>query len=82
MSDDAGPSLDLPQPGPAPAWTCPSLDLIARQLQLVLADVGSFRDDICALAAIAVRQGHTLSALLAEVRAFAPTQTTASDSQG
>ncbi len=60
----------------------PSLDLIARQLQLVLADVRRLRDDTRVLTAIAMRRDHTLSALLAEVRAFAPAQTSASGSQG
>ncbi len=54
MSDDASPDLNL----------------IARQLRLVLSEMGSLRDDMNVLTAIAMRQDHTLSALLTEVRAM------------
>jgi len=54
MSDDASPDLNL----------------IARQLRLVLSEMGSLRDDMNVLTAIAMRQDHTVSALLTEVRAM------------
>ena len=54
MSDDASPD--------------PSL--IARHLRWVLFEMGSLRDDMNVLTAIAMRQDHTLSALLTEVRAM------------
>ncbi len=54
MSDDASPDLNL----------------IARQVGLVLSEMGSLRDDMNVLTAIAMRQDHTLSALLTEVRAM------------
>ncbi len=54
MSDDASPDPNL----------------IARQLRLVLSEMGSLRDDMNVLTAIAMRQDHTLSALLTEVRAM------------
>lgn len=54
MSDDASPDLNL----------------IARQLRLVLSEMGSLRGDMNVLTAIAMRQDHTLSALLMEVRAM------------
>ncbi len=54
MSDDASPD--------------PSL--IARQLRWVLFEMGSLRDDMNVLTAIAMWQDHTLSALLTEVRAM------------
>ena len=54
MSDDASPDLTL----------------IAWQLRPVLSEMGSLRDDMTVLTAIAMRQDNTLSALLTEVRAM------------
>ena len=54
MSDDASPDLSL----------------ISRQLRLVLSEMGSLRDDTNVLTAIAMRQDHTSSALLTEIRAM------------
>jgi hypothetical protein len=48
----------------------PDLSLIARQQHQVLAEMGSMRDDLAVLTAIAMRQDGTLSALLNEVRAI------------
>jgi hypothetical protein len=50
--------------------TTPDLSLFARQQRQLLAEVGSIRDDIAVLTAIAMRQDGTLSALLTEVRAM------------
>jgi hypothetical protein len=50
--------------------TNPDLGLIARQQRQILAELGSVRDDMNVLTAIAMRQDHTLSALLTEVRAM------------
>lgn len=47
-----------------------SLDQIARQFGLVVAEVGGLRGDINVLTAIVVRRDHTLAALLTEVRAL------------
>ncbi len=46
------------------------LSFIARQLRQVISDVGSLRDDVNVLTAIAMRQGGTLSAMLTEIRAM------------
>lgn len=46
------------------------LGLIARQQRQILAELGSVRDDMNVLTAIAMRQDHTLSALLTEIRAM------------
>jgi hypothetical protein len=48
----------------------PDLSLIARQQRQLLAEMGSSRDDLAVLTAIAMRQDGTLSALLNEVRAM------------
>jgi hypothetical protein len=50
--------------------TSTDLSLLARQQRQLLAEVGSIRDDIAVLTAIAMRQDGTLSALLTEVRAM------------
>jgi hypothetical protein len=54
MSD--GTTLDVP--------------LLARQQRQILSEMGSVRDDLGVLTAIAMRQDETLAALLAEVRAM------------
>ena len=54
MSDDAAPDSSL----------------ITRQQRQILTDLGSIRDDLSVLTAIAMRQGATLTALLTEVRAM------------
>ena len=48
----------------------PDLSLIARQQRQILAELGSMRDDMAVLTAIAMRQDGTLGALLNEVRAM------------
>ena len=50
--------------------TSPDPGLITWQLRLALSEMGSLRDDLNVLTAIAMRQGYTLSALLTEVRAM------------
>ena len=50
--------------------TTPDLTLLVRQQRQLLAEVGSMRDDLAVLTAIAMRQDGTLSALLTEVRAM------------
>ena len=50
--------------------TTPDLTLIARQQRLILSELGSMRDDMAVLTAIAMRQDGTLGALLTEVRAM------------
>jgi hypothetical protein len=50
--------------------TTPDLTLLVRQQRPLLAEVGSMRDDLAVLTAIAMRQDGTLSALLTEVRAM------------
>jgi hypothetical protein len=45
------------------------LNFLARQLQRVVAEVGSLRDDMQVLTPIVLRQGGTLTALLQETRA-------------
>ena len=49
----------------------PEIDLayIARQQRQIITDVGSLRDDLAVLTAIAMRQDGTLTALLTEMRA-------------
>ncbi len=54
MSDD--PSFDL--------------SLIARQLRLIPSEMGSLGDDMNVLTTIAMRQDHSMLALLTEVRAM------------
>ena len=46
------------------------LSLLARQQRQILTEMGSMRDDLAVLTAIAMRQDGTLAALLAEVRAM------------
>jgi hypothetical protein len=53
--------------GDAPA---PDSGLIVRQLRTTLSDLGSLRDDVSVLTAIAMRLDATLTALLTEVRAM------------
>jgi hypothetical protein len=48
----------------------PDLTLIARQQRQILTEMGSMRDDLSVLTAIAMRQDATLTALLTEVRAM------------
>ena len=51
--------------------TSESIDLnfLARQLQRVVTDIGSLRDDMQVLTSIVLRQDGTLTALLQETRA-------------
>jgi hypothetical protein len=46
------------------------LTLLARQQRQILTDLGSVRDDVAGLTAIALRQDGTLTALLSETRAM------------
>ena len=46
------------------------LGLIAQRQQRILTELGSMRDDLSVLTAIAMRQDGTLTALLTEVRAM------------
>jgi hypothetical protein len=48
----------------------PELSLIARQQGIILSELGSMRDDLAVLTAIAMRQDGTLGALLTELRAM------------
>ncbi len=48
----------------------PDLTLLARQQRQILTELGSVRDDLAVLTAIAMRQDATLSGLLNEVRAM------------
>lgn len=48
----------------------PDLSLLARQQRQILSEIGSMRDDLAVLTAVAMRQDGTLSALLVEVRAM------------
>jgi hypothetical protein len=48
----------------------PDLSLLARQQRQLLSEVGTIRDDLAVLTAIAMRQDGTLSALLVEARAM------------
>jgi hypothetical protein len=48
----------------------PDLALLARQQKQILTELGSMRDDLAVLTAIAMRQDGTLGALLTEVRAM------------
>ena len=50
--------------------TTPDLSLLARQQRQILTEMGSMRDDLAVLTAIAMRQDGTLAALLTEVRAM------------
>ena len=46
------------------------LSLIARQLRQVIAELGSLRDDVAVLTAIAMRHDGTLTPMLTELRAM------------
>jgi hypothetical protein len=46
------------------------LSLLARQQMQLIAEIGSMRDDMAVLTAIAMRQDGTLSTLLTEIRAM------------
>ncbi len=48
----------------------PDLSMLARQQRQILSELGSMRDDLAGLTAVAMRQDGTLSALLVEVRAM------------
>jgi len=48
----------------------PDLSLLARQQRQLLSEMGSLRDDLAVLTAIAMRQDGTMAALLTEVRAM------------
>lgn len=48
--------------------TEPDLTFIARQIERLVNDVASLRDDIGVLTAIVLRQDGTLTALLHEIR--------------
>ena len=48
--------------------TTPDLSLLARQQRQILTEMGSARDDLAVLTAIAMRQDGTPAALLTEVR--------------
>jgi hypothetical protein len=48
----------------------PDVSLLARQRRQFLTKVGSLRDDVGVLTAIALRQDGTLKALLTELRAM------------
>jgi hypothetical protein len=48
----------------------PGLSLIARQQGQILSEMGSMRDDLAVLTAIAMRQDGTLAAVLTELRAM------------
>ena len=50
--------------------TTPDLTLLARQQRQLLTEMGSMRDDLAVLTAVAMRQDGTLGALLTEVRAM------------
>ncbi len=55
------------EPDVSPA---PDLNPITTLLRQVIAEQGATRDDMRVLTAIAMRQDHTLAALLTEVRAM------------
>jgi hypothetical protein len=48
----------------------PDLTRLARPQRRILTELGSMRDDIAVLTAIALRQDGTLTALLGEIRAM------------
>jgi hypothetical protein len=50
--------------------TTPDPSPLARQQRQILTEMGSIRDDLAVLTAIAMRQDGTLAALLTEVRAM------------
>jgi len=50
--------------------TTPDLTILPRQHRQILTEIGSMRDDLAVLTAIAMRQDGTLATLLAEVRAM------------
>jgi ubiquinone biosynthesis protein UbiJ len=49
--------------------TDPDLNFLARQVERLINDVGSLRDDMRVLTAMVLRQDHTLARLVEEVRA-------------
>jgi hypothetical protein len=49
--------------------TDPDLNFLARQVERLITDVGSLRDDMRVLTAMVLRQDHTLARLVEEVRA-------------
>ncbi len=50
--------------------TTPDPSLLARQQRQILTEMGSMRDNLAVMTAIAMRQDGTLAALLADVRAM------------
>ncbi|HET6240337.1 MAG TPA: hypothetical protein VFE41_36020 [Acetobacteraceae bacterium] len=50
--------------------TTPDPSLLARQQRQILTEMGSVRDDLAVLTAIAMRQDGTLAVLPAEMRAM------------
>lgn len=48
----------------------PDLSLLVRQQRQMLTEMGSIRDDLTVLTAIAMRQDATLTAVLTELRAM------------
>jgi hypothetical protein len=50
--------------------TTPEVSLLARQQRQILTEMGTLRDEIAVLIAIAMRQDGTLAAFLAEARAM------------
>ncbi len=48
----------------------PDLSLLARQQRQLLSEMGTLRDDLAVLTAIAMRQDGTMAALLTGVRAM------------
>ena len=46
----------------------PDLAFIGRQLKIIVSELGSLRDDVTVLTAVAMRQDGTLNALLTELR--------------
>jgi hypothetical protein len=49
--------------------TDPDLNFLARQVERLITDVASLRDDMRVLMAMVLRQDHTLARLVKEVRA-------------
>lgn len=50
----------------------PDLSHLIRQQRQIMSDMGSIRDDLAVLTAIAMRQDGNLAALLTEIRAMHP----------
>jgi hypothetical protein len=48
--------------------TEPDLSFLSRQIERVITEMASLRDDMRVLTAMVLRQDHTLTALLQEVR--------------